>query len=228
VKKYYYFDYTFSFDITRLSHKLRRFLDGVMADELEKHGYPSGNYSVSVCFDKMWRVGDATLARENAFSVSVFDKSGIVACFAVSLVSDILRVVSVCNKTLYAVDLEKDVDSFCFEVSGVKTSISETEAGEIMQILYKAFINRFPIPCRVSSAGFPHVTFDISFSGLYDPPDSRYICSLLGFGATARRSHDPYRLIIDADFSGKSILALHDAVGRLETVKDMINDILIK
>ena len=227
MKKRYYFDYTFSFDISCLCAKLCSFLDTAIPCELEKHGFAAGNYTVKVCFGKKWRAASLCLARENAFWVSVFSDGEIVITLTLSIVSDTLRSVSVGNKTLYAVDFEKDCDKFVFEVSSITTSISDAEARMIAQFLVKAFVSGFSIPCRVSVKDFSHVTFNILFSQRFDPPDSKYICSLLGYGATALKSRDPYRVIIDVDFSGKHPLVLHDAVGKLDIIKHMINDISI-
>ena len=83
MKKRYYFDYTFSFDISCLCAKLCSFLDTAIPCELEKHGFAVGNYTVKVCFGKKWRAASLCLARENAFWVSVFSDGEIVITLAI-------------------------------------------------------------------------------------------------------------------------------------------------
>ncbi len=231
MKTYYYFDYKFSFADNRgLVYKLRCFLDGAISAALREHNYPAGNFSVSVRFGDVQHVGNRCLVSNDAFFVCVYDRKTpdeIVANLHVSLVSDIIPCVSVCGKSVYSVDFENDTELFDFVLSDVHVALSDEEIKARVEKAFKAFMNSFPLPCRVNATDFPCVTFKIRFSEQFDPPESDRVLALIGFDGVLRKSDDPYLVIVDVDFGDELPFVLRDAVAKLKPLEQKISEILI-
>lgn len=231
MKTNYYFDYKFTFaDNRALVHKLRGFLDGAISAALKKHGYPAGNFCVSVSMGDVLQLGDRCLVRGDAFFVCVYDRKApdeIVVDIRVSLVSDKIPCVSVCGKPAYSVDFENETDIFDFAVSYERVALSDAEIKERVEKAFRLFINSFPLPCKVNARDFPRVTFKIKFLELCDPPDADSVLSLVGFGGALVSSPDPYCVVINVDFGDEHPFILHDAVARLKPLEQKITHILI-